>query len=45
MNKTLHVSAVALGALGVALLLWGRRQIMRPLDIHCGDKTCEEAHP
>lgn len=45
MNRRLHSGAIALAALGVLLLFAGWLGLRAPVVMHCGDDTCEEAHP
>jgi hypothetical protein len=45
MNRALHSGAIALACLGVVLIFVGWAGLRAPSDIHCGDETCEEAHP
>lgn len=46
MNRDLHAGACALFCVGVILLMLGWLGLRgTPVPIHCGDDTCEEAHP
>lgn len=45
MNRRLHSGAVVLFCLGVLLVYVGWLGWKAPTGLHCGDETCEEAHP
>lgn len=45
LNTRLHAGAVGLGCLGVLLIFAGWLGLRTPVTLHCGDETCEEAHP
>lgn len=43
MNRKIHAGFIGLAALGILLTYAGYLGLKDP--IHCGDVTCQEAHP